>query len=153
MKRKYFVLGIGLLLLVAGILGYLQFNRQRGSLKNMDPKFSVNAKELLQEFTTNEDEAEKKYAGQTVILEVTGEIKEVIKGTNKYYTVVMGDTNSLSSVRCVMDTAFLSDYQDLKQGATVTVKGNYNGYKADEMGIGADIELNYCVLSLPKVSK
>lgn len=153
MKRKYFVWVLGLLVLLAGILGYFEFNRERNSLKNTDPKFSVNVKDLLQEFISNEDKAGKKYAGQTIILAVNGEIKEVIKNTANYYTVVMGDTNSLSSVRCVMDTTFSADYQELKRGTAITIKGNFNGYKADEMGIGADIELNYCVLSSPKVSK
>ncbi len=153
MKRKYIVWGLMLLVLLTGIFSYLEYNRERASLNNIGPKFSVNVKELLQEFITNEEEAGKKYAGQTVILAVTGEIKEIIKNTNNYHTVVMGDTNSLSSVRCVMDTTIPSDYRDLKRGAVVTIKGNFNGYKADEMGIGADIELNYCVLSSHKVFK
>ncbi len=153
MKRKYFVWGIALSVLLAGILGYLQFNRERDSLKYTDPKFSVKAEDLLQEFISNENEAGKKYAGQSVILAVTGEIKEVIKNTANYYTLVMGDTSSLSSVRCLMDSTFSTGYRDLKRGTTVTIKGNFNGYKADEMGIGADIELNYCILSSPKISK
>lgn len=146
MKRTYVLWGLLLIVLAVGLYGYLEFNRQRADSGSMKPKFSIEAKELLQEFAVNEQQANKKYAGQNIIIAVNGIIKEVIKNENGYFTLVLGDTNSLSAVRCVMDTVYASGLDKLQRGAVATIKGNFNGYKADELGIGADVELNFCVL-------
>ena len=152
MKRKYIVWSLVLILLVAGYYGYLEFNRERSDSKSLEPKFTIDAKELLQEFETNEQQANKKYNGQDIIIAVTGVIKEIFKSENGYYTIVLGDVNSLSSVRCAMDTSYSSGLNQLQPGNVATVKGNFNGYKADELGIGADIELNFGVLTTPSAT-
>ena len=149
MKRRYFIWCILLLLLAAGMYGYNEFNRQRADSGSLKPKFSIDATALLNEFISNEQEANKKYGGQNIIVAVTGTIKEVSQSRNGYYTILMGDTGSLSSIHCSMDTAYATGFNQLKRGSQATIKGNFNGYKADEFGIGADVELNFCVVTNP----
>jgi len=145
MKRKYFVWALIVLLLAAFVYGYREYNRQRADSKSMEPTFSTEATTLLQEFVSNETESNKKYAGQNVIVVVSGLVKEVMKDEKGHYTILLGDTTSLSSVRCSMDTLYSAELGDLHRGSFAKLKGNFNGYKADELGIGADIELNFCV--------
>ena len=149
MKRKYFVWSFLLILLVAGFYSYLEYNRERTDSNNLEPKFTINANEMLREFESSEQLANKKYDGHNIIIAVSGMIKEVLKNENGYYTIVMGDTGILSSVRCAMDTAYSSGLSQLLRGTVATLKGNFNGYKANELGIGADIELNFGVLITP----
>jgi len=145
MKRQYIAWALILLLLAAFVYGYMEYNRQRADSKLMEPTFSIEATLLLQEFISNETESSKKYAGQNVIVAVSGFVKEVAKDEKGHYTIVLGDTTSLSSVRCSMDTLYSAELGDLQRGSFTKLKGNFNGYKADELGIGADIELNFCV--------
>jgi hypothetical protein len=145
MKRKYIVWAFIVLLLAAFVYGYWEYNRQRGDSKSMEPKFSTEATALLQEFISNEPESNKKYAGQNIIVAVSGLVKEVVKDEKGHYTILLGDTTSLSSVRCSMDTLYSAELSELHRGSFTKLKGNFNGYKADELGIGADIELNFCV--------
>ena len=145
MKRKHIAWALVVLLLAAFVYGYKEYNRQRADSKTMEPTFSTEATALLKEFITNETESNKKYAGQNIIVAVSGLVKEIVKDEKGHYTILLGDTTSLSSVRCSMDTLYSKELGDLQRGSLTRLKGNFNGYKADELGIGADIELNFCV--------
>ena len=145
MKRKYIAWALVLLLLAAFVYGYMEYNRKRADSKTMEPNFSTEALALLQEFNSNEAASNKKYAGQNVIVAVSGMVKEIMKNEKGHYTILLGDITSLSSVRCSMDTLYSAELSRIQRGSFTTLKGNFNGYKADELGIGADIELNFCV--------
>ena len=153
MKRKYVIGGIAMLLLVAALWAYREFNRERVDSKNVEPKFRTEAIDLLREFTNDEKLASQKYSGQDIIIAVSGNIKEIVKNENGYQTILIGDLQGASSVRCLMDTLYSDAANQLQQGQRVRMKGNFNGYKSDDLGIGADIELNFCVLDSPAVKK
>lgn len=152
MKRIYWIGIIVLILLAACIFVYREYNRERADSYSLKPLFKVKALDLLKEFLNNEQRANLKYAGQNIIIEVTGMVKEVIKNEQGNYIIIMGDTSSLSSVRCSIDTLYTSSGNNLQRGSIATIKGNFNGYKADEMGIGADVEFNFCVVTSPAPS-
>jgi tRNA_anti-like len=77
---------------------------------------------------------------------VKGMVKSVTKIENTF-TVVMGDTADMSSVRCLIDSMHVEGVSGLQRGATVTIKGALTGFKKDETGLlGSDVELNRCVL-------
>lgn len=153
MKRRYIWWGIVLGLLVAGAWAIKEYNRQRKDSASLDAKFHSNATGLLQEFLSNEQAANKKYAGLEIIIAVSGCIKETVKNEQGHYTLLLGDSNSLSSVRCSIDTVYSKTVDQLKKGNIVRIKGNFNGYKPDELGIGADIEMNFCVVDSPQIKK
>ncbi|MBD0377834.1 MAG: hypothetical protein ICV51_19680, partial [Flavisolibacter sp.] len=60
----------------------------------------------------------------------------------------LGNAGSQSSVRCSMDTAFVTKLSTITAGSTITVKGACTGFNADEtgLGLGSDVVLNRCVL-------
>lgn len=151
MKRKYIWLAVILLAVFAAFWGFKEFNRVRKDTRSMDASFYTDANALLQEFATNEKAANQKYAGLNVMVAITGMLKQSIKSERGHYTLLLGEANSLSSVRCSIDTVYSAEMDHWKIGQTIRIKGNFNGYKPDDLGIGADVEFNYCVVDSPSV--
>ncbi len=146
MKRKYFWGILVILLLIAGIYVYKEYNRTTADVKKLEPNFSTEAVTLIKEFEQNEANAQKKYNGLNIVLSVKGYLKGIeMEGNN--YTLLLGDSASMSSVRCRMDSTHVTDAKNINKGALVTVNGYFNGYKADDTGmLGSDVELNRCVI-------
>lgn len=59
-------------------------------------------------------------------------VKEVIKDDKGFYTVVLGDTASMSSVRCAFDSVHNSEAAG-NSGRVIALKGICSGFNADEM--------------------
>ncbi len=60
-------------------------------------------------------------------------------------TLEIGDTNSMSSVICQIDTRYKSDFTAFKPGDAIAVKGIITGYTIDtDLGFGNTVEMNYC---------
>lgn len=143
---------IGLLVLIVlitgvGIYGWLAYNRKVEPIKNDLPAFTVSAEEIISEFETNDSIPTNKYLGK--LIQVSGITKQVDKDDQGFYTVVLGDTSSMSSVRCAMDSVFASAVNTLQQGQVTGVKGIFTGYQKDDTGLlGSDIILNRCVIEL-----
>lgn len=152
MKRKYFWGILVILVLIAAIYIYKEYNRTAADVKRLEPNFRTEAVTLIKEFEQNESEAQKKYSGLNIVLSVEGFLKGIeMEGTN--YTLLLGDTASMSSVRCRMDSAYVADAKNLAKGNHVTINGYFNGYKSDDTGmLGSDVELNRCVIMDKKVN-
>ncbi|MBC7850559.1 MAG: hypothetical protein H7Y31_12535 [Chitinophagaceae bacterium] len=153
MKKKYIWLTVLLLLIVAAFGMYREYNRQRKETISQAPKFQTTALAILDEFRLNQQAADQKYSGLDVIVAVTGTIKETIEDDGGQLILVLGDSTSLSAVRCTVDSTFGLNKESVTRGMEVKVKGNFTGYKADELGIGADIEMNFCVLDSPEIKR
>jgi uncharacterized protein (DUF1330 family) len=123
--------------------GYTEYNRKNISLATKAADFNVSSAELVQEFSANEKKATEKYSGKIVHIE--GVVKSMEKDEKGFYTIVIGDGESLSSIRCSMDTSYVPDSRLQLEHPKVNLKGICTGYLADEMGLGADIILNRCI--------
>ncbi len=127
-----------------GIYALNEFSRRNPDVADLDAAFSVKANELLQEFQKNDSAASQKYLGK--VISVEGLIKKIDHDGNGYYTVVLGDTAELSSVRCAIDSAHASDASNLHPISSVKIKGFLIGFNRDEMGLGSDVQLNRCLI-------
>ncbi len=146
MKRRYFFGITMLLLLIGGTYLYTEYTRKRVDTKSQPPSFKLQAGSWLEEFAANEQAAAKKYAGREIFVEVTGEVVEILPLDPGHYTILLGQQRNTSSVRCRMDSLYNQELAGVQPGQTLTIKGQFTGFKADELGIGADIEMNFCVL-------
>ncbi len=146
MKRKYFWGILVILMLIAAIYVYKEYNRTAADVKKLEPNFRTEAVILIKEFEQNEAAAQKKYSGLNIVLSVKGFLKGIeMEGNN--YTLLLGDTASMSSVRCRIDSIYAADAKNFAKGNLVTINGYFNGYKADDTGLlGSDVELNRCVI-------
>ncbi|HEX7903779.1 MAG TPA: hypothetical protein VF487_07865 [Chitinophagaceae bacterium] len=139
---------IGIIVLIIAVAvawyGYKEYTRTPKDLFHAKADFVLSSAQLLHEYETNDSSANNRYNGK--IIEVTGNIKKVEKDEQNFYTIVLGDSLSLNTIRCSMDTAHQQDAAVLVQGSSATMRGACTGYNKDEMGLGADVILNRCAV-------
>lgn len=147
MKRKKIILWTVAVLLVAGAAGgfyaYKEYNRKQKDTTDLKPDFSAAATVLLDEYQKDEKAANAKYLGK--VLKVDGLVKDLLKDDKGFYSVVLGDTASMSSVRFSMDSLHNEMAATLVKGQAAVLKGICTGYNADEM-LGSDLILNRAVI-------
>lgn len=146
-KRKIFryLLLLLVLLLAAGYYAYHEFNRRSSDTADLKPAYELSPTELISGFQAGEKEANAKYLGK--VLQINGTIKSLDKDQAGLYTLIMGDSTSMSSVRCSMASKNAADSASFTIGARLSVKGICTGYTADDMGLGSDVILNRCVVT------
>ncbi len=151
MKRKnivrYIVLPLLLVLAAVAFYIYKEYNRTHKDTAKMKPDFSVTAGQLIGEFETNEQGSGKKYWDK--IIRVEGMIKELSRDERGFYTIILGDSASMSSVRCSVDSSHSEEAAALKAGMRTAVKGICSGFNADEL-LGSDVILVRSVVDAKK---
>lgn len=144
MKKKKLVLGIIAAAMIGGVwFGYGAYSRRVKDLAHVKAQIKMHSSELLAAFEKNETAANAELLDK--IIAVNGYVKEIEKNDQGYYTVVLGDTARVSSVRCSMDAKHINEITGLKKGIAVTLKGACTGFNADEL-LGSDVILNRCVV-------
>jgi hypothetical protein len=145
MSRKKIIIGtIVLVILIVGVYAWREFTRTVKSLEGVEADYKTEAMALIAEFEADEAAADKKYHNK--IIAVNGMVKGIDPVQNTY-SIVIGDTTSMSAVRCVMDSSFVKSVTGVNRGSVITVKGAITGFKKDDTGLlGSDVELNRCVI-------
>jgi uncharacterized protein (DUF1330 family) len=143
-QRKF----IGLLIIITiGIgtwQGLKEYNRTNQDIADVKADVKISATDLIKEYEKSDSFANKKYLGK--IIEVSGAIKKLDTDGSGGYVVVLGDSTSLSSVRCAMDSTHNQDAAALKTGSSAILRGHCSGYNKDDMGLGSDVILDRCAL-------
>jgi tRNA_anti-like len=152
MKRKrkiifYVVLSVLVIAGAAAIYIYKEYNRAHKDTAKLKADYTVNAADFVKEFTGNEQASNKKYWDK--IIHVDGLVKSVDKDDRGFYSIIIGDTASMSSVRCSMDSIHNREAATVKPGSMIGMKGICSGYNADEL-IGSDVILVRCVIDEKK---
>lgn len=143
-KKTYRIILVLLVLLLAGgYYAYYEYNRKPVSTAELLPMYELSAPDLIKGFQSGESVANQQYLGK--VLSVSGMIKSLEKDSAGLYTLILGDTSSLSSVRCSMDIKIADDSVVYRVGAKVLIKGLCAGFTSDNMGLGSDVILNRCV--------
>jgi hypothetical protein len=146
MKRKKILLILGAILAVVAAIAlyiYKEYNRTHRDTADLAPDYSVNATGLIKEFESDEQASNTKYWDK--VIQVEGIVKEITKDDKGFYSVILGDTTVMSSVRCSMDSIHNNETALLKKGSPETLKGICTGFNKDEM-LGSDVILVRCVV-------
>lgn len=141
MKRTLTIVVL-IVVIAAAFYTYRVYTAKVQGLEEVDSDAKVTATDLIAAFEKDFATANKKYLGK--IVEVTGNLKniEIEAGS-----IVLGNENSMSSVRCGLDTNYVKKLPGLNPGSQVTIKGACTGFNADdELGLGSDVVLNRCVI-------
>jgi hypothetical protein len=142
MKRKkiirYVVLPLLLVVAAAALYIYKEYNRTHKDTAKLKPDYAISATALLKEFEVSEQVSNKKYWDK--VIRVEGMVKGVAKDEKGFYSIMLGDTTSMSSVRCSVDSVHGHAAAGVKEGSIIAVKGICSGYNADEM-LGSDVVL------------
>lgn len=146
MKRKK-ILKISLVLLVviavSAFFVFKEINRKQKDLAEISAAYNLSSIEIIAAFTADEKSANLKYLDK--IVAINGIVKSNDKDEQGLYTVVLGDSTSMSSVRCCMDSSHNQEANKLIKGMNVTVKGICTGFNADEL-LGSDVILKNSTL-------
>lgn len=145
MKKKKIRMALAILalaVLCGGWYAYHEFTRKVKDLKYVKASMRLEAPGLIRVFERDEDGSNKRYLDK--IIAVSGRVKSVETNERNHITVVLGEANSLSSVRCSMDSLHQSELPPLLEGSEVTLKGACAGFNKDEL-LGSDVLLNRCV--------
>ena len=144
MKRKRVILvAIAILVLGGGWYGYKEFTRKVPDLSRVKADIKLNSQDLIAAFEKNETEANQRYLDKIISLE--GIVRSVEKDEQGLFTVILGDENTLSSVRCSMNPEHQEEVAKLREGATTKIKGACTGFNSNEL-LGSDVVLNRCVI-------
>ena len=148
MSRKKIIWLIILLVVVGGAwYGYKEFTRTNKDLSKVKADVRITVIRLIHEYESNDSLANIKYLGK--IIETDGNIKNIEKDQAGYYTVILGPEETMSSVRCLMDTTHNNDAASLTAGSSIVVRGACTGFKKNELlgeNLGSDVELNRSVI-------
>jgi hypothetical protein len=150
MKRnKIWRFMIILLIIIVAALLYLykEYNRTNKDTAGLTPDYTVPASSIIKEFETDESLAGRKYTDKIILAH--GFIKDLLKDDRGFYSVMLGDTTSMSSVKCSMDSIYNEMALTLQKGTYATVKGVCAGFNADEL-LGSDVILVRCVIDKNK---
>lgn len=148
LKRIFLLLGV--IVAVAALYGYKEYNRKSKNLHDVEAAFTLKSDEIISQFSNDEKKANMAYTGKTIL--ITGNVKTVDKDDKGFYTVVLGDAAAVSSVRCSIDSTESPAAAALQPNSPVKIKGICTGYIADEsgLGLGSDVILNRCVIETGK---
>ena len=148
MKKKSILLFFIAVAIIGGAwFGYNEYNRKVKDLADVKAQVTVQTNELITAFEKDEKAANTRYLDK--IIAVNGKVRSIEKDDHNYYSIVLGDASSMSSVRCSMDSVHVKEVFSIKEGIEVIVKGACTGFNADEL-LGSDVILNRCVLESSK---
>ncbi len=142
MKRKkiirYVLLSLAVIIAAAAIYIYKEYTRTHKDTAALKADYSLGATELIRDFEANEQAANKKYWDK--VIRVEGMVKDIVKDEKGFYSLALGDTASLSGVRCSIDSVHGREASLVKKGSRIAVKGICSGFNEDEL-LGSDVIL------------
>lgn len=131
MKKKIFI-ATTILGSLGLIYGYYEYNRPVQSLASATPDFEIIAKNLIDDFVTDEAKANEMYLGK--IIQVEGNILAIETGET---TVVVLEGIDFNTIRAALSKDISADERLV--GQVVKIKGSCSGFLMD-------VILNECVL-------
>ena len=143
-KKRIIIVAIAILILGGGWYGYKEYSRKVPDLSRVKAEMKMNTRELITAFEKNEAAANTEFLDK--IIEVEGTINSVEKDEKGFYTVILGNDGSMSSVRCSMNAEHQEDVVKLSVGSVATIRGACTGFNANEL-LGSDVVLNRCVIA------
>ena|SRR5688572_7156058 len=126
--KKYIIYFIALVLIV-GIGGYYYVNKPKASLENKQPDVIISPQKLLQDFTTDEQQANAKYLDK--IIEVSGKVSAKNVDQNKKISILMDTGDPMSSVTCELSSDQEEKSSSFEEGSFIEIKGKCTGILAD----------------------
>jgi len=135
-KKTIFFAVIALCLFIAAIAYYL-YQKPRSSLANVKPAYTLNATELYNAFTQNEQKANKQFLEK--VIQVKGTVDNV-EVTDSTISLLLSSGNPLGGINCTV-AKNKNDKENIPpKGGVVEVKGKCIGFLMDVNLVDAIIE-------------
>jgi hypothetical protein len=129
---------IGSVFIISGAAayGFFLFYKKPPDIREEKAIAVISAIELVKEYTKNESQADKDFAGKTII--VSGIITEV-RSDSSAVSVSLSSGDALSGVTCIFYPEEAKAVRPLNNGDMIRIKGKCNGKLMD-------VILNNCSL-------
>ncbi|MEO5999070.1 MAG: hypothetical protein ABIN89_20010 [Chitinophagaceae bacterium] len=137
LKGKHVWLALLIVITIAGIYAYREYNRKPADLSNVASQSSTTADSLVMLFEKDELKANALYLGKAI--DVTGVIAEITNQKDTIINVTLGKKDDMHRVSCLMDVQHINDVKTYKESDMIKLRGICNGYLMD-------VELNRCVV-------
>ncbi len=122
---------IVIILIISGsafAYGYYLFHKPHQGVANKEAAFTMESKQLFDEFDRNENAANKKYLGK--IVSVQGKVTDkAVDGKGTLSLILEG--GDMAGVGCQFDASVLKDVGAIKKGQMIKVKGICTGMLMD----------------------
>lgn len=125
--KKILLILIAIAVVTGAAGGYYLWNKPHKNMSKADAVHSVDANALLKEYESDEAAANAKYLSK--IIEVKGEVAQVLEGENT--TIVLATENGIFGVKCELDPHSKVEFPTYKAGDQVTLKGECTGFLGD----------------------
>ena len=134
-KKKWLYISSLFAVAITSIAFYLykEYNRKNIDTAELEPDYTIAASAMIKEFETDQVSASKSYS----------------KDDHGFYSLMLGDTLSMSSVKCSLDSLHNNEAAALRKGVYAAVKGICAGFNADEL-LGSDVILVRCMIEKAK---
>jgi len=130
-KLLYFIIT----LIIISIIGYfVVMNMPKASIKGNDAAFTLTAVNLYADFEKNENQANRKYIGKTIVVE--GTISDIDTDKNGATVLFISSANAMNGILCTLEPGQKGDF---KENQTIKIKGLCTGFLQD-------VVLNKCVI-------
>lgn len=132
MKRAIYITGIVVLIgvLAVSFVFIKQYNKPHKNVLEATPEYVVTAAELINEFESDEQQANEKYLDN--VIQVEGVVANItIANGNSILT--LSASGAMGTVVCTMEPSQNKKVLGIDKGATITVKGICTGYLMDVM--------------------
>jgi uncharacterized protein (DUF1330 family) len=134
--KKYALVAITIIIAIASIYGYREFNRKPADVSSLKTQVVVTADSIIAAYERDEVKANEKFLGKTIV--VNGVVSEMNNEHDTLLNVIIGN-NGLHNVSCLLNNTQLENYKKCSVGKPVFIKGICTGFLAD-------VELNRCVI-------
>jgi tRNA_anti-like len=134
--KKYAVVAITAIIVIAAIYGYKEFNRKPADISAIKPQVIITVDSIVAAYENDEVKANTQFLGKTIL--VNGIIAEMNNQHDTLLNVIIGN-EGVHNVSCLLDNTQLENYKKYSIGKAVSIKGICTGFLAD-------VELNRCVI-------
>jgi tRNA_anti-like len=148
---KIAVLSIGVLILIAGGVGYYMFNQPHRDIQAAQTDFTLTSRQIVNEYLADAKKANAKYLdeeGESKILEVKGVVSKISENFNKLKVVLLKSGLDSAGVSCTFTPETNAAVNQIKSGETVIVKGVIrSGASYDkDLGMYENVIMDKCKL-------
>jgi len=128
-KKKIFktlLILIGIVILVAGSIGYYMFNMPARDVQNTKTDFSYAASEIVNEYLADNHKANDKYLdeeGNSKVLEISGIVAEISEDFNNQKVILLKSEGAKAGVSCTFTPETNANNKNIKIGDQIIIKG------------------------------
>ena len=127
--KKFILFGLLAAAVIAGITGYMMWNKPHQNMVNADAEVKVDAVTLYSEYETDDEAANAKYLGK--IVEVSGTVRESTTDESGTVKVMLDSGSEMAGIICELDPLSEHKRTTFQSGEQVKLKGKCDGFLMD----------------------